>query len=192
MAKNYKNRELESLINSVQQGPDVVEWTTSRGFSIKLQPIPPYLAQMALQSIEKPDPPTYEIVLASGEKEIHFHDETSIEQSSDDEKAKWTRYQEELSVVNDQMTELLLNIILLEGVIMNKEDEEKQAKRMRALRVRLPEDEIDRSIEIRKAYLIGCKEDADSITSMVFALSGISVKDLTLARDSFPDQVESE
>ena len=55
----------------------------------------------------------------------------------------------------------------------------------------IPEDEDERTIMVRKAYLIGCEEDANTITSLVMTLTGVSIKDLNAVKKSFPDQVES-
>lgn len=191
MSKGYKNPNLSSVVEAAQDRPDSVEWTTSRGIKVTLKPIPPFLVQMAAQSIEKPVIPTYEVSTVGGGVEVHTHDEDSIAQSSSEEKLMWAEYKEAMMVADQKATDVVLDIILLEGIDVSIEDEEAFVKRMRVFGLTISEDPTERSLQMRKAYLIGCKEDADSITSIVMSLTGVTIKDLSAARQSFPDQVES-
>lgn len=191
MAKGYKNPQLDELVRAAEERPDQVEWTNSRGIKVVLKPIPPYLVQMATQSVERPQVPTYTVKTLGGAEETHFHDETSILQSSDEEKAQWEEYKRNLRIADEKATDVVLDIILLEGVDVKIQDEEALLRRMKVFKLHIPEDPDERSLLMRRAYLIGCKEDADSITTIVLALTGVSVKDLSVVRKSFPDQVES-
>ena len=191
MAKRYKNPDVDKILKLSDETPDRVEWVNSRGISIVLKAIPPYLVQMAMEAIDKPDPPTYTVSLAGGGEETHVHDETSILQSSEVEKIKWAEYLITLNEIQEMSTEILLDIILIEGVEVSPQVEEEQVKKMRFLKIKIPEDPQERSLAVRKAFIIGGKEDAETITSMVMVLTGVSADDLKLTKKSFQNKVES-
>jgi hypothetical protein len=192
MAKNYKNPDVAELLKSAEQRPDSVEWITSRGIHVTLKSIPPYLVSLAAQSVERPEVPTYTAKIAGGGEEIHFHDEVSIVQSSEAEKAEWALYKLALAEADQKANNIILDIILLEGVDIDVKDEELLIKKLKVFNINIPDDPTERMLVIRRAYLIGCEEDATTISSLVMALTGVRIKDLNAVKSSFPDKMESD
>ena len=121
--KNYRNPDVAVLLKEAEKRPETVEWVTSKGIRVVLKSIPPYLVQLAAHSIPRPELPTYTVKIAGGGEETHFHDETSIAQSSDEEKARWVEYKSQLLRADQQATETVLDIILLEGIEVDEKEE---------------------------------------------------------------------
>jgi len=191
MAKNYENPNLAKLLEISK--PEQItsrKFTTSRGIEVILRSVPPYLVQMATKSVSVPKPPTYDVELLGGGVETHTHDATSIEQSSDEEKKQWATYQAELQVANQEASDILLSIILLEGVDVEIPDKERFAKRMKLMHLEVPDDPDEQDLFYRKAYVIGSQDDAEKIIQIVLELTQVSGEALKSAESSFRDNVE--
>lgn len=188
MAKNKVRRIVDDI--KAGQIPEEI-FTTSRGIEVTLRPIPPYMVQMAIASLTVPEVPTYEVSLVSGGVEVHTHDEKSIEQSSDEEKKRWEQYQIDLQKYNAEQSDLILDIILTEGVEVDLPDEDQFRKRMKMLRIPLSDDSEEALLQYKKIYVIGCQEDAETIMSQVLRLTNINPEELKKIEDSFRNRMES-
>jgi len=167
-----------------------VEFTNSRGLTMKLHAIPPYLAQMAMTAIPQPSVPTYTVQLEGGGEEVHQHDEDSISQSGPAEKALWLAYKSDLQDAERAASDALLNVILIEGLEVEL-DLPKMVKRMKMMSIRIPEDPDEMELMVKKAYVIGGQEDVERITTLVMNLSGVSNDTLEQTKDTFQDTMES-
>jgi hypothetical protein len=187
MSKGYKDPDLERLeeLSSLSK-QSYVSFTNSRKVSMKLKAIPPYLVQMAYEALPKPETPSYTVAIEGGGTETHIHDETSIAQSSDAEKAKWNEYKIILKQNEMKAQEMILNIILIEGVEISSDEERKFSGRLKLMGISLPEDPDERELSFKRAYALGTPEDAEFITRTVMKLTGISQEDLTSLKNSFP------
>jgi len=191
MSKGYKNTQLAQLVEDVSRTEEVI-WTNSRGITVRLLPIPPYLVQLASSSIERPTPPTYTVKLEGGGTETHIHDETSIAQSSEEEKKLWEDYKLAEMQADQAVSDLILDIVLMEGVVLEPETLEASKKRLQLYRVSLPEDPEEAELFMRRTFLIGNRNDAEAIVSVAMALTGASPERLKVMRKSFPDPMDSE
>jgi len=191
MGRNNAKRHEDSVDPSGIKISEQVSqnFVNSRGISMTLRAIPPYLAQMANEAISRPKPPTYAIELEGGGTEEHVHDETSIAQSSDAEKIKWAEYQDALLESIRTSTESLLNIILIEGVELEIDDMPRWLKKMELMHIPVSDDPEERLLAYKKAYVLGSKEDINDVTSRVMAMTGLSREDVNNVKQSFPDTV---
>lgn len=186
-----KNKVIE-LRNQLKETETTRKFKTSRGLEIVLRQIPPYLIQMATQTVEIPEVPTYEVELLGGGKEVHKHDETSIAQSSDEEKQIWKNYKIKVGLAEAKASEILLNMILMEGVIIDLPDPDSFIRHMKVMGITVPEDSEERLLMYKKAYVIGNTSDAQEIIRQVLELTNVSGDLLKQVEDSFPDSVESQ
>jgi hypothetical protein len=192
MSKGYKDSNLNKLSNALRSEVKEVEFVNSRGLKLKLHALSPYLVQMATESVEKPSVPTYTITTADGSEETHFHDEESIAQSSDEEKKKWETYKKGIQEAEAKASEILLNIILIEGVELPIQDEDKWVKRQKLMGITVPDDEEERSLMYKKQNVIGNTQDIELVTRKVMELTGVSREEVDLVKKSFQNPVEPE
>lgn len=193
MAKGYSNKNLERVMEMVKPEPEQArKFITSRGIEVILHPVPPYLVQMATQSIQLPEVPTYEAKLEGGGVEVHKHDEVSISQSSDEEKEKWAEYKYSMIKANSEASDVILNVILLEGVEVDIPDIERLKRRMKLMNIQVPDDEDEQTLFYRKAYVIGSQRDAELIIKNVLELTQVTGEMLQTVEGSFRNTVESE
>lgn len=193
MSKRYKDPNVAKVMAMAEENQILEKpWINSRGDSMILRAIPPMLIQMATESISLPVVPTYTIELEGGGTETHMHDEESIEQSGPEEKKKWEDYKKELVISNTKATEVLLNVILLEGVVLTFADPARLEKRLTMMGVKLPEDPDEKEFMLKKAYAISSGNDAGMIMNTVMELTGIKREDIDNLKNSFPGDVESK
>ena len=187
-----KLQEINRVVKSELQEKDFVN---SRGLKVKLLSLPPYLIQMATASFEKPDPPTYTIQTAEGTEEVHSYDETSIVDplTPDEDRKKWEDFQKELAEIEARSSEVLLNVILLEGVQLDfsSEIENSWVHRMGLMKISVPDDHDERLLMYKKMTVIGNTEDIQNITNEVMRLTVVSREEIDTIKDSFQDSVES-
>lgn len=188
MSKN--NDDLKKLTETLRSEQKQVLFTNSRGLTVTLKALSPYLVQMATESIDRPTVPTYVVVTADGTEETHFHDEESIAQSSEEEKKKWTQYKDLLRASELKASEILLNVILMEGVQLEFEDEESWTKRQKIMGIPVSEEHEERLLAYKKQQVIGDTEDVENIIKTVMRLTGVSRDEVDLVEKSFPDNVE--
>jgi hypothetical protein len=187
-----KEDEIKKAIELTKVRPTSFEFINSTGRKITLHPIPPMMVNMATASIKSPEIPTYVVDTANGGKETHFHDEKSIEQSPPEEKIKWEVYLKEVREAREQSTEILLNVILLEGVEIDIGNEDELTSKMRILHILIPEDPIERKLSFKKMLAFANTDDMEAITKKVMELTGVSREEIDSVKESFPDTVESK
>jgi hypothetical protein len=191
MAKGYVNPNIQALISKSGEVASSVEYTNSQGIKITLKAVPPYLAQSVRASVKYPEAPTYQVQIAGSEEfEVHIHDEDSIAQSGEEERAKWTAYKMGIAEANERSSENMLNLILMEGVICEAPDLTKFKKKMKILGVETPTDEDEAELFWKRLYVIGSATDAEVITQIVLSLSGVSSEEVDSMKGTFQDTVE--
>lgn len=192
MAKNYKDKNLSKIMSVTKPKDESRVYINSRGISMEILPLPPYLIQMASTSVTKPNPPTYTVKLEGGGEETHIHDEESIAQSSDEEKLAWEKYKQELREVEIKSTELLINVILVEAVKVEIPNRDAWIKRQKLMGFPIPEDEEELMLMFKKTQVLGNEQDITEITRRAISLGGITEEELETVKNSFQDKVESE
>jgi len=188
---NTEKKTIEKLMPSLSEKNSDI-FVNSRGMKIKLRPLPPYLVQIATESIVRPEIPTYSIKTESGDIETHQHDEKSISQSNDEEKLKWAEYIEETKKVNVKISTLMIDIVLMEGIDAQIENEQRWIKRQQLMGITVPEDPEEKLLMYKKTCIISTPEDIAEITRKVMSLTGVSTEDIEKLKDSFPSDTESQ
>jgi hypothetical protein len=183
--------QIEKVVNADLK---VVEFTNTRGMSMSLMGLPPYLVQMATESIPRPKAPTYKVERADGGTDEFSHSEDTIKdpKTTEEEKIQWETFLSDVKSANSKASEVLLNVIIMEGIKLDvvPEDMAKWEKRMKVLGIPLPDDEMEKEMFYKKEYAFATQEDVEIIMSKVLELTGISREEVELAKSSFPDKVE--
>lgn len=194
MSKNNINARIKDLNETLRSEPGSIEFTNSRGVKIQLVALSPYLVQMATESVERPEVPSYEITTADGIVEVHKYDEKSINdpKTPEADKLKWKEFEELNRKADLDSSEILLNLILIEGVKLEIDDEERWLKRQKLMGIKVPEDPEERLLMYKKQYVIGNMSDIEKITKTVMELTGVSREEIDKVKKSFPGNVESE
>ena len=192
MSKNYADKNVNKVLSqSPQNNSSEKEFVNSRGLKVTLLPLPPYLIEMATSVVKAPPVPTYDIVLEGGGIETHTHDAESIEQSSDEEKLKWTQYLIEKKKANAASVDVLMKVILIEGVRVEIPDRDNWIKRQKLMGLPVPEDEEELMLMFKKTQVVGNDKDIEYITQYVMQMSNVAEEDIKVVKDSFQDNVES-
>lgn len=177
---------------------DTQEYETSSGVVVTLKAMPPLLVTRMASEVGFPDKPTYEITTAAGDVEIHEHevDEakgiTTLE--SDEDKKAWDDYVKETEEAENRLTMMTLKAVLLEGVLIEPDDEQitRWASKQKIIGLTVPEDSEERLMMFKETEVVGNKEDMEFILNKVMELTGVSEEQLEKARASFQDQVEPD
>jgi hypothetical protein len=174
--------------------PKEIEFINSAGTKIILSALPPYLIQMAIESVDRPTIPTYKIE-TEGVEEEHPYDEKSIidPRTPAKDQQDWMQYLEDFALAESQSSEILVNVIISEGVSIpfSPEVEESWVKKMNLLKIRIPEDHEERLLMYKKQYVIRSTEDIENLTTTVMSLTLVSKKEIDAAKKSFQNPDES-
>lgn len=192
MAKNYRDKNIQKIKSILEPSEGPETYVTSRGLEITLLPLPPYLIQMTTSSVEIPTPPTYTIKIEGGGEETHEHDEQSIRESSDEEKAQWEKYRAALREANAKVADTLLTVVLMEGVRVEIPDKERWLKRQKLMGLEVPDDEDEQELLFKKTQVIGSGRDIEVIMQRTISLGGITPEELKTVKDSFQGSMESD
>jgi hypothetical protein len=196
MAKNFiRDPQVEKLKDIIHSEKREINFVTSRGLTVKLLAISPYMLELAASSSDFPKTPTYTVIIAGGGEETHDYDEISITDPKTPiaDQERWLEFLDEVDVANRKASETLLNIILLESVQLDVSEKELTSwrKKSKMMGIVLPEDEEEQLLVYKKMYVTGNEDDITGITTAVLNLSTVSRKEIDLAKKSFPSSVES-
>lgn len=173
---------------------------TTAGVKIKIQPISMLDLQLAQRAVENEfrergepiDPPTYEIEVLGGEKEVHPHTETTIQDAGMEEKASWERYLEAIGKMQMEIQDRTA-LVFLEGICIELPADDAWIKRRKRLFGEdVPEDEDQRKLYYINNVLL--KTPADKAGLMLdiqrLSLTGTSQEAIEAMEDLFRRQVE--
>jgi len=168
------------------------EFINSAGKKFILQGLPPLLLPQISSGVEMPKKPTYTVTTVSGDTEVHEHDEKSA-QESPESMAAWSEYIRAQSEAEQEISNRMLNCILIEGIaIPDDTDLSRWEKRRMLMGLPIPEDFEEKILEYKRSEVIRSTDDIQKIMSMVMALTGVSEEAVRKAKESFPDFVEPE
>jgi hypothetical protein len=123
-----------------------------------------------------PSAPTYEVTTASGEKETHLHDGTTLVVPGDEEQTKenirvWAEYNKAITSVNEEY-----NNRIMKAVFMSVEAKPTQSWRdeMKFLGIPTPpENSPAEKYSYIETHVIQSPEDLAKLTTSVFRMAGI-------------------
>lgn len=157
-------------------------YTTSRGVTIGLLPIP-FLLDQARASVKFPEPPIYEIVNVAGDIEKHSHDETTLE--TEEDKAQWTAYVEAKDKAEVKLRENMLRAMLTKGVVIEMPKDDEWVKDQEWCGVQVPAEPRERRMHYILTEVIGRPDDLSNIMIGIGRISGVAEEALATAEDSF-------
>lgn len=173
-------------------------FVTTEGLQIPLRPIS--LQQLELVRIKateeadklygKPKKPTYEQEVFGGEKEVHEHNESTLEKPED--YAAWDAYEAHLKKFNDHVNNRVRDFILLTGTTIDMPEDASWMEMQRYFGIDIPE---DHPLKTKSHWLateaIRTVQDIQGISDQILAVSGVDERLKQASVNSFPDPVES-
>lgn len=163
---------------------------SSKGVPYILHGLPPLEVPDIYESVNMPTKPTYTVELAGGGTQTFDHDETTL--VSDEDKATWQEYLDQVEIADSLLTERMLNAILIEGIEVEPQNIERWKKRRKMIGLPIPEDEDELLLAYKKSEVACSKEDITDIMTSVMRLTGVSEEAMNKALRSFPDTMEPE
>lgn len=171
--------------------PENHTFVNSAGMSFKIQGLPPLMMSELSAGIVRPKKPTYTIVTVSGDVEVHDHDATTL--TTDEDKIAWETYLKDFKASESELSNRMLNCILIEGIdIPDETDFTRWEKRQKLIGMPVSEDLDEKILAYKKSTVIRSQSDIEKLMNMVMGLTGVSQEDIEEAKASFPDTVESE
>jgi hypothetical protein len=169
-------------------------FVNSEGVTVHLKSIPPLTIPRISESVTFPEKPIYTITTASGDVEVHTHDETTL--TTEEDKKAWEKYLLDNQEAEQELTQKILRAILIQGVVVDPavlETEEFQNWKMEQELMGIPvsDNKASMLLQYKETFLAYDQEDIQSIMSLVMELTGVDEKELALAKASFQDSVES-
>lgn len=162
------------------------EFTNSIGNKFILQGLPPLTMPSLMESISFPNKPTYSITTATGEIETHEHDETTLQTPEDYD--AWSKYEEDKQKAEQELSNRMLNCILIEGVTLPEGiDFTRWEKRQKLMGLSIPEDEEEKLLQYKKNEVIRSADDIRELMRLVMELTGVTQEVVELTKKSFPD-----
>ena len=140
---------------------------------VKINPFSPLLTQRITEAFNKrnpmPDPPKYEVELAGGELEHHFHDETTIHDgtATPAELAQWKAYQATKREMDVKLQAHLTRAVVLRGLEFDlpEDDDWKEAQLVLDPDLEIPEDGNDLRVYYFETEIVGDMTDIIVILS---------------------------
>jgi hypothetical protein len=166
-------------------------FVTEKGLEIELRKIDPIFVQSAVNSVNLPEPPTYEARTSSGRIETHTMDKESAEQTEGGMEI-WKTYQEEYGAATLEKANRSLRAIFLDGTVVPQGEwmDKTWERRMRIVGITLPSDEEELWITYLLSWLTA--EDINNLTTEIMRLTGIDEEYIESAQESFQSSVLSE
>lgn len=173
--------------NGTEKAP--VKFTTSNGHVITVKSVPPFLLDNILQSVQYPEVPTYEAETASGEKEIHPHDETTLETEKD--RQMWEQYKIDLEAAQTRENELMMNTMFLKGldIDLNTQAFEDWKEEQEFLGQELPTNKAALKVRYISTEILSSLDDLSKIMGLIMEQSGVSEEVVAQALSSFQSAI---
>lgn len=167
------------------------EYVTTTGRHLTLRPVNQFLVTRLRQSVKLSEPPTYTITTAAGTTETHPHDEETIKDATDAEKAAWEAYQQENRVKVAEYNERFTRMLILKGVVddppINGWIEEQ-----REFGIDVPDDPKDLKVHWLTTEAIGTTGELPELLGEILRLGGLNGEALREARESFRRSLRSD
>lgn len=167
-------------------------FTTTAGQVIPVQAVPPMLIEevrlRAMETVEIPPKPTYEVELPDGSQMTYEHDEQSLE--TDAEKAAWATYQAALTRREQVSATKVMELFMAKGTIIEPDGDWGELQEY--FGIELPVNPIARKIHWLRTEVLTTVDDINGLMGAVMEASGIDRTVLEAARNSFRGQLRQE
>lgn len=164
------------------------KFTTSRGIALEFLSIPVLLEKLHSQH-PMPAPPTYTVETATGVKEVHTHDETTLETAED--KAAWAEYQDNLKAAQAKLNESLMRVVLLRGLKVDI-PANGWVKEQEYMGITVPDDPTERRMHYLQTEALATREDYEAAVAGVMGASGVPEEVIRQAEDTFRGKVGAD
>lgn len=164
-------------------------FTTSRGIEIEFLPIPTLLEKLQAQH-PMPGPPTYTIETATGVKETHPHDETTLE--TDEDKAAWADYQARLKAATSAFNLALMRLVLLRGIKVEIPEDDGWVREQAFIGIAVPEAPLERRMHWLETEALANESDYMQAVSGVMEASGVPEEVIGEAQATFRGELGSK
>ena len=165
-----------------------MQYETTSGHTITLKALSPDLLMAVRRGVHFPDPPSYEVQLAGGAKQMVFHNETTIQ--TDEERAEWEAYKVKHAECVTLYHSRIIKLIIRRSVVVDIPDGWEQAQA--EFGIEIPENEDEKKEHFVCTELIGGATDLFALERAVQMLSGFSAEELQKAQEFFRCQVERD
>jgi hypothetical protein len=156
-------------------------YTTERGVTIQITPIPLFLDKIR-KANQPPPVPTYEATLAGGGVVHYPHDETTL--TTDAERAAWKEWKAAVEEHDQRLNDLIQRAVFTRAVQFAMPDDEAWIAEHESYGIVVPADPVERRRHYLETEAIGGPLDIVQVTAMA---NGVELGEETLraAEDSF-------
>lgn len=135
-----------------------------------------------------PQAPTYTVEVMGGEKEIHPHDETTLE--TEEDRLAFAEYQAKLRTYNAVISKRVMNFVLLAGTKIQPPDDDAWIEMQQYFGIDVPEGKLDRRAHYIQTEVIKTLNDIQGLSTAIMEVSGIDTKLVEASAATFSDSVE--
>lgn len=160
----------------------MADYKTARGVEVNFVGIATLLDKLNGQ-FRLPDPPSYEVKLATGGTERHVHDETTVQ--TDEEKKALADYQSECTRITNEHALKLTRLVVLRGMTFDYPASDDWVKEQEFLGIQVPADPMERRLHYVETEVLGTKEDVEAVMLGVMRASGVNEEMVLAMEDSF-------
>jgi len=165
-----------------------IEYISSIGVTVILRPVSPELISGLVRSIKFPDKPTYTVTLATGETEVHEHDQTTLE--TDEDRKAWDEYQAANQAVENELFARQCNVLLNRGVVNQMPQDDGWIKRQNSEGITdIPTEPRAKRLYWILTELLGDENDTIICITQIRKLSVLSPEVLAKAGELFLNQL---
>lgn len=193
--KQRRTAEAKARKGKGDEGGAVFQkYVSSRGTAVRFYPMPPMLMEKIEVGVEaefgpRPEPPTYTITIeATGEKESHTHTKETLE--SEEDKAAWAAYEDELAIWENELSRRVLRAIQVECIKPEDPGDEEWVEKQEFLSISIPEGKYQRHLHWIETEFIGNNEDVVACMSIPMRLAGVPEEDMAAAEKLFRDSIQ--
>lgn len=168
----------------------------SSGRRVEITAIAHWITDAARQAVmeeikeagaEIPLVPTYEVELFGGDKVKREHTAHTVK--TNEEKAAWEAYVNGQFIVTVAIGARIADAALMEGVV-GEEPTPEWERRMKKLKLKVPEDPDDKRLAFIKAEIAKDPDDSAALVNAIMKLSGIDAEEVARVRENFRREME--
>lgn len=194
--KNRRAAEAQKRKQKSNGGGAVFErYVSSRGTAVHFYPMPPLLMEKIEVGVEaeygpRPEPPTYTIKTAVGENEAHSHTKNTLE--TDEDKAAWAAYEDELAIWESELSRRVLRAIQVECIKPADPDDVDWMEKQTFLGIPIPEGKFQRHLHWIETEFIGSNDDVMACMAVPMRLAGVPDEEMAAAEKLFRDSISEK
>jgi len=167
----------------------------------KIKPISVVKMQKLQASLEKRynaqgkflDPPTYEVNLPGGVKQVHEYDQEGIDDPStpEEDKEKWEQYQKNVVAFNEEFSDMSMRMILYDGIECELPDDWEEEQRW--MGIDIPDNKFDLKVHYLQTEVFKTPFELQKIVQEIMkaSMKGVDQDAVDAAMASFRGAMET-